>query len=106
MPELTEKEFSKYLHTKFRIRVESRPDEVSSEGFELELKEVQPYASNPGDQEGLERFSLFFTAPPNVRLAQGTFLLEHEQMGELALFIVPVSGHDGVRYEAVFNCYR
>jgi hypothetical protein len=105
MAELTAKEFSQHLNTKFRIRAESGPGE-SADVFELELAEVQPFAGFKGDQQGLERFSLFFTAAPNVRLAQGTFLLEHEQMGELAMFLVPVSSENGLMYEAVFNYWK
>ena len=107
MPAITEKEFAKQLNTRFRIKVEAGEAETeAAECFELELVEVKSYVGKPGDQEGLERFSLFFTAPPTVRLAQGTFLLEHESLGELAIFIVPISDDQGVRYEAVFNYFR
>jgi hypothetical protein len=104
MPELTEREFAKHLNTKFRINIDAGTEEARGP-IELELVEVRGYNGNPGDQEGLERFSLFFTAPPNVRLAQGTFKLDHQVLGELAIFIVPISDHNGFRYEAVFNYY-
>lgn len=52
-------------------------------------------------------FTLQFTGPlaADAHLEQATYLFDHEQLGELAIFIVPL-GPDGegrMRYEAVFN---
>ena len=94
---LTEKEFSRHLNTKFRVRVDA------ARQIELELVEVKGYASKPDEQGGMERFSAFFHGP-GERLPQRTYSLEHERMGTFDLFLVPV-GRDksGFRYEAVFN---
>ncbi len=98
---LTEEDFSQHLHTKFRIRAEG------AEAFELELTEVAGYKGGPKEQVGMERFSLFFESPGNPLLNQGMYELEHEQMGSLALFLVPIARKEGgFRYEAVFNYFK
>jgi hypothetical protein len=96
---LTEKEFSKHVNTKFRVAVEPP--------VELELTEVKGYLSREHEETGMERFSAFFRGPVDRFLRQQTYSIEHEQMGAFELFLVPVSqGHDGFRYEAVFNYYQ
>ena len=54
----------------------------------------------------MERFSLYFTGPDRY-LPQHVYRIEHEQMGALDLFLVPVGKLDnGFRYEAVFNYFK
>ncbi|HEX8179658.1 MAG TPA: hypothetical protein VF525_08975 [Pyrinomonadaceae bacterium] len=99
--ELTQENFARHLHTKFRVRVNApRP-------VELELVEVRGWMSLAWEQTSMEQFSIFFAGPPDLLLPQHLYTLEHEQMGTLDIFIVPV-GRDasGVRYEAVFNLAR
>lgn len=97
---LTEKEFSQHLNTKFRVKVDA-PQPV-----ELELVEVKGYHNKPEEQQGMERFSVFFSGPADVQLPQKTYPLAHEKMGEFDIFLVPIGrGEGGLRYEAVFN-YR
>lgn len=97
--ELTEKEFSKHVNTKFRVAIE--------EPIELELTEVKGYLSKAHEETGMERFSAFFRGPANRYLAQQTYSIEHEQMGAFDLFLVPVSRDEsGLRYEAVFNYFK
>ncbi len=51
-----------------------------------------------------QAFSLTFAAPPNTRGTQGTYRLVHPQLGELAIFLVPIAPADGhPLFEAVFN---
>ncbi len=98
---LSEEEYAKHLHTKFRLRVES-PVEV-----ELELAEVVGYQSGANEASGMARFSLFFESPPEVFLQQGTYTFDHEQLGEVMLFLVPVARTESdVRYESVFNYFK
>lgn len=97
---VSKEEFAKHLHTKFR---------VSAEGAEadLELDEVVSFQGAANDPSNMERFSLFFEGPPNVFLQQGVYTLDHEQLGELTLFIVPVErSRGGFRYESVFNYFN
>jgi len=95
---LTEKEFSRHVNTKFLVQ--------APQSVELELVEVKGYKHKdaPGEQGGMERFSVFFRGPEEVLLTQATYDVAHEQMGEFHIFIVPVGRHEtGFRYEAVFN---
>jgi len=101
MPEnLTQEDFKQHLNTKFRVRGETpRP-------LELELTEVKGYAPLPDEERRMERFSLFFQGPADMLLHQGTHTLEHEGLGEVLLFLVPVAQNaSGFRYEAVFNYF-
>jgi hypothetical protein len=91
---LTKEAFAENLNTKFRIPRES------SRAAELELIEVVEARSTPRQQQ----FSIFFRGPLEYLLQQGTYHMEHEKMGAIDLFIVPVSKEpEGFRYEAVFN---
>jgi uncharacterized protein DUF6916 len=56
-------------------------------------------------RRGIESFSLLFTGPVDRLLPQGLYLLEHDALGTLGIFIVPVLGSNAERilYEAVFT---
>ncbi|MFL6335778.1 MAG: DUF6916 family protein [Pyrinomonadaceae bacterium] len=97
----TEEDFRRHLGTKFGVRVETpRP-------LELELDEVKSYNPKGSEAGGMERFSLHFYGPGDIMLQQNTFTLDHPEMGELILFMVPVGRDDrGFRYEVVFNYYK
>ncbi len=91
---LTKEAFTENLNTKFRIPFDS------SRAAELELIEVVEARSTSRQQQ----FSVFFRGPLEYRLPQATYHMEHEKMGEIDLFIVPVGREpEGFRYEAVFN---
>jgi hypothetical protein len=97
---LTEKEFSQHVGTKFHTGLEQQQ-------IDLELVEVKGYQPKDNEQEGMERFSIFFVGPRDKFLPQQTYRMEHERMGEFEIFLVPVSGDDkSFRYEAVFNYFR
>lgn len=97
---LTEQEFSKHVDTQFKIALGERD-------FNLTLAEVKAYLPQQNERGGMERFSVFFDGPGDIRLPQQTYHLAHDKMGELDLFLVPVSGDErGFRYEAVFNYYK
>jgi uncharacterized protein DUF6916 len=99
--DLTEKEFSKHVNTKFRANLDAEAE------VDLELVEVKGYSANPGDQEGMERFSLFFNGPAKPFLAQSTYSLSHDVMGTFPLFLVPIKPDaESSRYEAVFNYFK
>lgn len=81
------------LNTKFRL-LEAAP------GLELELVAVE----GPGIEKGEERFSLIFRGPLEQPFAQGLWTLEHDKLGALGLFLVPIAREpDGMRYEAAFS---
>ena len=91
---LEHEDFAKHLHSKFRIRVDE------SQTVESELTEVSELLLSPKQ----ERFSLVFRTSNDFFLGQGQRPLEHDAMGELSLFLVPVGrDEEGTYYEAVFN---
>lgn len=97
---LTEKEFSQHLNSTFQVKF------VDGE-LPLELVEVKGYPASPSEQCGMERFSVLFDGPRDMRLPQATYQLRHPEMGEVDIFLVPISGDEkAVRYEAVFNYYK
>ena len=98
---LTEEEFSKHVNTLFCLNLAAEAQ------VDLELVQVKGYLKNPGDQDGMERFSLFFKGPGKPHLPQSTYSLSHEGMGTIDLFLVPIGRDgDGLRYEAVFNYFK
>jgi hypothetical protein len=97
---LTEQEFSQHLNSQFQLKLDDRE-------LELELVEVKGYPAGPNEQGGMERFSIFFNGPGDIKLPQAVYHLTHERMGEFDVFLVPVSGDaKGYRYEAVFNYFK
>ena len=67
---------------------------------ELELICVRDVGSSARQ----EQFALEFRAPLDAPVAQGIYHIEHDKLGTLNLFLVPI-GRDknGLVYEAVFN---
>jgi hypothetical protein len=104
MPEiLNEENFTKQLGTKFRVllEIEGAPEIV------LELDEVKPFPALSHSRSDVERFSIYFYGPGNFYLPQRIYKLEHEQMGEMEIFLVPVEqGQRGFRYEAIFSRFK
>jgi hypothetical protein len=88
---LTVDDFRPLLNDPFRIA----PD--GAEAFEVELLEVKEIPREPG---GRAPFSLVFRGGPNPPLAQRIYRVEHEKLGELDIFLVPIAVD---RYEAVFT---
>ena len=77
--------------------------------LELELVEVEALGSaSPGGGSPpsvrQDPFSIVFRGPKDKALGQGTFRMEHDEIGSFDLFLVPI-GEDqsGRQYEAVFN---
>jgi hypothetical protein len=97
----TEEDFRQHLGTKFGVRAEApRP-------LELELTRVKGYNPSGGEQSEMERFSLYFDGPGDMMINQGTYTLDHPEMGELLLFIVPIGRDESAfHYEVVFNYYK
>jgi hypothetical protein len=93
--------FAEHLGSKFRLHAApGRPVEV-------ELVEATPLRSHsrPGRQgPRREPFSIVFRGPKDHHLPQKIYTLEHEQMGALSLFLVPIEPDaEGPLFEAVFN---
>lgn len=71
-----------------------------SQTAELELISAADVGSSPRQAQ----FSLVFQGPQDAPAAQGIFRVDHDELGELDLFLVPIARNNiGISYEAVFN---
>ncbi len=99
-PWFTYADFADRVGEDFRVRL---PDDSI---LPLILGEVDAGREDGGqnsDGATRQQFSLLFRGPTAPQLSQGLWALEHDEMGELALFLVPLGADDkGPRYEAVF----
>jgi uncharacterized protein DUF6916 len=84
-------EFAPLRGDRFRIAPEDSPP------FDVELVEVTEIPREPG---GRMPFSLVFEGGPDPPLPQAIYRVEHEALGELDVFLVPIATG---RYEAVFT---
>jgi Domain of unknown function (DUF6916) len=91
LEKLTVDDFRPLQGERFRIA----PD--GAESFEVELVEATELPREPG---GRAPFSLVFRGGPSPPLPQQIYRVEHEKLGELDLFLVPIAVD---RYEAVFT---
>ena len=95
---LTAATFASHRGSLFRVV------DAASDGTELRLIEADELPAQPGAPRA-EPFSLVFTGPAEPRLEQRTYRLDHDELGELDIFLVPIGfAPDGeLLYEAVFN---
>jgi hypothetical protein len=97
--------FSAHLHSFFRIPSSC----IAMQDLELVEVTERHVADDkqPWTTTRQERFSLLFRGGRDRPLQQGIYRMQHDQLGELELFLVPV-GQDQSRvyYEAVFNRLR
>ena len=105
MPEIFNQEaFKNLLGTKFRVLLD---DVEGAPEVELELDEVAPFPTLSHSRSDVGRFSVYFYGPGDFFLPQRTYRLEHEQLGESDIFLVPVARDQrGYRYEAVFSQFK
>lgn len=89
-------DFQPHLNTAFQM-------ELGDGALELELINAEDKSPSPRQ----EQFVLTFRAPGNAPPQQGIYQLRHAQLGEGAIFLVPI-GRDanGLVYEAIFNRAR
>jgi len=86
--------FSGHVGTKFLMRY------GDSQTAEIELISVTDVGSSPRQAQ----FSLVFKGTPEGPAAQDIFRLEHDKLGTLDLFLVPIArDNTGLSYEAIFN---
>ena len=88
---LTVDDFRQLQGDRFRIAPDGAP------AFDVELVEVTEIPREPG---GRTPFSLVFQGGPNPPLEQRIYRVEHDRLGELEIFLVPIAID---RYEAVFT---
>jgi hypothetical protein len=93
----TVEEFEPLVGDPFRL------DSGEAGSLDLELTAATP-ASNQGPEGTRHPFALAFRGPLDPLLPQGIYRLEHQGVGPLEIFIVPVGRDEsGTEYEAVFN---
>jgi Domain of unknown function (DUF6916) len=88
---LTVDDFTPLLHERFRV------DPGQAPPFEVELVEVSEIEREPG---GRAPFSLVFQGGPSPPLPQAIYRVEHDDLGAIEIFLVPIAIE---RYEAVFT---
>lgn len=89
--------FVRALNTSFRL------NSTSSQPLKLLLIEATDLTSFPRS----EAFSIVFRGPQRPFLPQAIYKLDHDSLGSLELFLVPIGpDEEGMRYEAIFNRLR
>ena len=87
---LTVSDFSRLLNDRFTITA----DDQSFDALLVDVKEI------PREPGGRAPFALVFQGGPNPPLEQRIFRVEHDDLGALDIFLVPITTD---RYEAVFT---
>ncbi len=91
LDDLTFDDFRPLLEDRFHIAPDGAP------AFEVKLVEVTEIPREPG---GRAPFSLVFEGGPTPPLPQRIYRVEHDELGALDIFLVPIAVD---RYEAVFT---
>lgn len=98
---ITKTMFDPCLGTTFTIRAfNAEQAEQKLEVKLVETTELKPSSTNPKHELRQDPFSMIFEGPKETLLEQGTYKFEHEQLGELDMFLVPVGPGE---YEVIFN---
>jgi hypothetical protein len=91
-------DFAAHLGTTFRLRL------ADGAALDVVLEEASPHPHLPPQPGRRRGFSLVFRSSSPGHLPQGIYRLDHEAMGAMELFLVPIGPRgDGMCYEAVFN---
>lgn len=94
LEQLNIEDFSKNLNTKFKFY---RADDEIFEGELVEVWELK-------NDNTLYSYAIEFLLPGDFGFDQRIIKIEHDELGTMELFIVPVWKNDlGIRYEAIFN---
>ncbi len=92
-------DFGPWVGTEFRVKAEP--------GYSIAVELVETASlTASGSRPGRQPFSLIFRGPQDRRLEQRIHQLEHDRLGRLGLFLVPIGpGADGngPYYQAIFN---
>jgi hypothetical protein len=76
----------------------------TDDSFALALREATAVGYHDPQIHKRHPFALLFVCPDPRVLQQGIYAIDHERLGKLEIFIVPVAADgDGVHYEAIFN---
>ncbi len=106
LEQLTSADFSPHLNHTFTVTLIVPPETPGAvDGQQTRQLKLIEVADLKAYSDAARRpFSLIFHDSGAGYLAQGTYPIEHPELGVLDMFIVPVSaGHDGARYQAIFT---
>jgi len=95
---LRREHFESVVNTYFQFQLDE------GRNFRLQLLAVDNLTLGANEKQGFagQSFSLLFEGSKKSRIAQGTYQVSHDTLGQFRLFIVPV-GLRGNRYEAIIN---
>jgi hypothetical protein len=95
---LTHDDFAERVGETFSL---TAPDGAA---LELTLAEANLAPEDHSVPGGRPAFELIFHGPDSPYAPQGTWRVEHPELGELALFVVPLGPEGGaMQYQAVFS---
>ncbi|TMD98317.1 MAG: hypothetical protein E6I76_04685 [Chloroflexi bacterium] len=99
--ELSRMAFSGAVGSDFEVRIGA----LQTSTVKLEsITDLALPAGVPAPGPGKEGFALLFTGPSKQGFAQGTYTLDHANLGSFPLFLVPVGPvGSSTSYEAVIN---
>ena len=99
LSEMTHENSQQYIGDTFRIEF------TDGNVMELKLERVDLLMEKHAHPKmKRDAFSLIFRGPRDPMLKQHIFPLQHEKLGVLQVFLVPIAMEEpGVVYEAVFN---
>ena len=104
LDKLTSADFSAHLNQTFKIHYHSDKVLEAQLILEVELIEVAEYSEKWAGLSKRRPFSILFRGPKDTNLPQSIYNVEHDRMGALELFLVPIMpDENGNLYEAVFN---
>lgn len=97
---ITSADWQPLLNQSFTLQVDAQAEPQSV--VLIEVTELGATTAAP--EAGRSPFSLVFRDAHGGYLPQSIYTLEHDQLGHLDIFLVPI-GRDaaGTRYEAIFN---
>jgi hypothetical protein len=107
---LTAEDFRDIAGTRFQLTID-HPEREGRGAFQLELADVTQAAGGPSNTFR-KPFAVLFHGPMQPVLPQAIYRLEHDKLGVLELFIVPIGPDEpsdpgqrptAMRYEAVFG---
>ncbi len=106
MSEISYKELAAQVGTTFRLQAGSGR-QVKLKLLKAPLARPYPWADDqrPPEDAHHEKFSLFFSGPPESVLASAIHQFEHAELGRFEMYIGEVGAREAlsIHYESVFN---
>ena len=88
--------FEPHINSKFTFSADDA-------NYALELVEAKKVGATPRP-DGSSAFALLFKTEKGLYWEQQTLTLNHEKLGDVTLFLVPIAQEDGCTiFEALFN---